>query len=502
MAAASHYEQSKEFPPLDSVTGGRSADLWKWLQSRRDYNSKANGLWRIHNGLYNLKEFVQKHPGGSEWLTMTEGSDITEAFEAHHPNIAYIREKILPKYYVRDADWPRESPLTFTTGGFYDKLRDRVRVTLKRLGPGPRRWTNFYADASALLFEGALGALAFVGPNVFGPGNPLDLGLGWTVGLSIGTGLIGGALVVMGHNFLHMKDNKRMYYTNIAGSSYRMFRIHHALSHHMYPNTSLDVEYPLFEPTLHFWPEMPRRKPNLLTNALAFQWFLVRSTPLFYLLKPVLWLTGTLRLPADEYLYWLNTFAGIGIRLFATQKLLGWSTVASSNQSLAYYLGISAAQVIATNTVVAAVVSIYTGNIGLYAGHHADYIWRQGDLYQPPLDFGLFQLEATADRVDVYNKGLLPVITTFGDHTLHHLFPTVDHAYHTYLYQDLAETCKEFNVRFEFTNYRDMFLGFYRSLARTNRTEHARRVGWDGKGYAGWVDPNMGTSGAHTTKEE
>lgn len=51
----------------DDVING----CWKWLEGRRA-DDNAEGLWRVHDKLYNLKDFVQKHPGGSEWLTLTE----------------------------------------------------------------------------------------------------------------------------------------------------------------------------------------------------------------------------------------------------------------------------------------------------------------------------------------------------------------------------------------------------------------------------------------------
>lgn len=44
---------------------------WKWLEGRRA-DDNAEGLWRVHNKLYDLKTFVNKHPGGKEWLELTE----------------------------------------------------------------------------------------------------------------------------------------------------------------------------------------------------------------------------------------------------------------------------------------------------------------------------------------------------------------------------------------------------------------------------------------------
>lgn len=57
---------------------------------------------------------------------------------------------------------------------------------------------------------------------------------------------------VCGHNFLHQKENYRSKYLSLIFLSYRDWRITHVLSHHMFPNSYLDVETMLFEP-LFIW---------------------------------------------------------------------------------------------------------------------------------------------------------------------------------------------------------------------------------------------------------
>ena len=42
-----------------------------WLQSRMT-DDGAEGLWRIHDKLYDLSDFAHEHPGGKEWLTLTK----------------------------------------------------------------------------------------------------------------------------------------------------------------------------------------------------------------------------------------------------------------------------------------------------------------------------------------------------------------------------------------------------------------------------------------------
>ena len=57
-----------------------------------------------------------------------------------------------------------------------------------------------------------------------------------------------------------------------------------------------------------------------------------------------------------------------------------------------------------------------------------------------------FQLAAVGDRPNVDSSTVLASVT-FGMHTLHHLFPTVDHSKLGMLLPCFRKTCSEFDVR-------------------------------------------------------
>ncbi|CAH2000609.1 unnamed protein product [Acanthoscelides obtectus] len=42
-----------------------------WLESKR-IDDGAEGLWRIHDQLYDFSDFVHDHPGGKDWLRLTK----------------------------------------------------------------------------------------------------------------------------------------------------------------------------------------------------------------------------------------------------------------------------------------------------------------------------------------------------------------------------------------------------------------------------------------------
>lgn len=41
------------------------------MEARRKEDG-ADNLWRIHDGLYDLDQWIHKHPGGSQWLEITK----------------------------------------------------------------------------------------------------------------------------------------------------------------------------------------------------------------------------------------------------------------------------------------------------------------------------------------------------------------------------------------------------------------------------------------------
>lgn len=42
-----------------------------WLEDRRKVDN-TKGLWRVHDDLYDLTDFIDKHPGGKIWLELTK----------------------------------------------------------------------------------------------------------------------------------------------------------------------------------------------------------------------------------------------------------------------------------------------------------------------------------------------------------------------------------------------------------------------------------------------
>jgi Cytochrome b5-like Heme/Steroid binding domain len=184
---------------------GKLKGCKRWLDGKR-IDDNAEGLWRIHDKLYDLTDFIDRHPGGVDWLKVTKGIDITEQFEVNH--ITQAAEKILPKYYVRDAKLPRNYKITFNKNGFYKTLKQRIASKLELVDQSPAANSRFYCDfvLTTTLLLSIIGARD---DNYF-IASMAGLSLFW--------------LTTIAHNFIHQRDNWRMYMTNLSLMSFRDWR--------------------------------------------------------------------------------------------------------------------------------------------------------------------------------------------------------------------------------------------------------------------------------------
>lgn len=105
--------------------------------------------------------------------------------------------------------------------------------------------------------------------------------------------------------------------------------------------------------------------------------------------------------------------------------------------------------------------------MGLTAAHHHPDIFHDGDTPrdQKEIDWGAAQLDAVADRYEITGSHWL-VLTNFGDHALHHMFPTLDHGTLEHIYPIFMETVKDFKLNLRFTNQTTLIKGHFRQLRK------------------------------------
>lgn len=75
-------------------------------------------------------------------------------------------------------------------------------------------------------------------------------------------------------------------------------------------------------------------------------------------------------------------------------------------------------------------------------------------------------MNTCADR-DEPADNLFLTLVTFGDHKLHHLFPTLDHSLIPLLQEIYEDTCKEFDLDLTLKSYTSVMCGQFKQLVRT-----------------------------------
>lgn len=113
--------------------------------------------------------------------------------------------------------------------------------------------------------------------------------------------------------------------------------------------------------------------------------------------------------------------------------------------------------------------SLIFGFIALNAGHHHEKIFHDGDELKS-LDFGVYQL-ATVIMKSEGKDSLFVNLATYGDHALHHFFPTLDHAVLPQLRDVLLETCLVFEVELRELPFWKLIIGQFHQLTRTKPTQ-------------------------------
>ena len=108
------------------------------------------------------------------------------------------------------------------------------------------------------------------------------------------------------------------------------------------------------------------------------------------------------------------------------------------------------------------------------ATHHHPLVYHAGDYQHPGTrDWGIHQVDSVRDVKKTPN--LFLVSTTFGNHILHHLFPTVDHSKLDLLWPAFSETCLEFGIEYSFMGAGDMLRGMHLQIMRETPTTFEER---------------------------
>jgi len=210
----------------------------------------------------------------------------------------------------------------------------------------------------------------------------------------------------------------------------------------LYPITIMDFEISMFEPMLEFLPTRPKTWVKRYTAGVYYHWVIMTFFARAFITRWRRIIMG------KQPLRWENTIPLVHLLLLMSVApsvwvgIKGWTTMHLACSWVLLLIGINAAH------------------------HHPD-IFHDGDDARTDPDFGLCQLDAVRDRPGNWTTNVFLVMMTFGNHSLHHLFPTVCHSKLPYLQDVYAQHLKEYGEKFPAMTQWELYLGCLRQLART-----------------------------------
>ena len=374
-----------------------------WIKDKiTNDNLPDSKLWRVNNSLYDLTPYLKKHPGGVHWLETTQGMDVTDFYESFHLDQSKT-SKILEKYKVSEITTERCTMYKFEPNGFYKTLQRRV---LRTLGSDYKK-THFPQHCLHWFITIACVLCFIIGIKVK------------SVPIVIFGGLLLAAAMGTSHSLLHRKNSLSQYVFDLSGFSMTGWRVSHSISHHTYPNTAWDIEmapFPMLE---------------LLNDKQSF-----KSAKITFLVYHVLILVG---LPVQALIPIIaNPF--ISTATFFKIFEFGYCYLAcgSLKSALYWYLLF---HISASYTFLLQSMNAAHHHSSMFHDNSSDEKVREQ--FKKKVDFGWFQLQATKDRKETVKKWWLSPLV-FGDHQLHHLFPTIDAGWLPRLYPVFEKTCREF----------------------------------------------------------
>jgi len=250
-------------------------------------------------------------------------------------------------------------------------------------------------------------------------------------------------LTIAAHNYFHQKDNFRMFYFNFSLQTVREWRISHVLSHHLHTNTIDDYEISSWEPFLQYLP--------------------IDKTPLQrygqWVWAPMLWITGFHRALLNRVVEYIGGRRNhvkktdlIPFTLPLFMYIMGGQTLWATFLMWNFIIMIG---------------STHLFFVGLHAAHHHPEIFHDGDhpRSKEDYDWGFSQLDAIMERKEITGSHFL-VLTNFGDHALHHMFPTVDHGTLELLYPTFKKVMDQFDTNLRMVSQLDTICGGFQQLIK------------------------------------
>ena len=373
--------------------------------------------WYIDGRLYDLDPWLEKHPGGADFLNRCRGTDCTAAFEVHHMRMAKARS-MLKRFEVKSSVAVPASSAPQFDWRQYGILRRRITKRLLKEGwhCGPSLRGKVLAMAALMINL----AIPFVWDTA---GSwAMLLGVVYAMNMIIMTGF--------GHIYLHL-NTRWQYLGDLGGFSSHTWKTEHCLGHHLYTNIpGYDPDVTRLNPLINF---APNNRPRWQRFAL---WFIV---PLYAVAFMVLRLVRPLEIIRDPH-NWHIRLVWYAIGSFGWLAL--WWHVGALWAGLAL-------ECLASFLFLAITLS----------NHNHD----ECHISHKKQDFVQHQVNTCFDFGSVHYWPSLLLNAFLGNQTLHHLFPTLDPAW----FPIVEEELKNMGYRYERHDFAGTFVDHLRFVSKS-----------------------------------
>lgn len=151
-----HQAASRRVAEGELRSGQYQVGATEVARSRSMDDPALDSLWTVHNRRYDLNDFVARHPGGIDAISLGKGRNCTELFESYHSlaNEKLVRA-VLARYYVEDAkphDADFQNLFEWQDTPFFDMLKARVRAHFEQTGGKGNHYANRWQSVQLLIF--------------------------------------------------------------------------------------------------------------------------------------------------------------------------------------------------------------------------------------------------------------------------------------------------------------------------------------------------------------
>lgn len=387
----------------------------------------------IHGELYDLTEFVARHPGGALPLRLASGMDATELFESYHPR-GSARE-VLWAYRINAGTEPPPGPGPFTVA-----VQDRVveYFTLSKLNPkASRGQCLWYLLVSVLYLSFLCGYWLGNWPSVFG------------------LAVVGWYVFGMGHDGAHFAVSRRPWVNRLASlglltnMNVMVWYYHHTSGHHVRTNRSGDPDHSIAYPFIRTSADQPYRRWHRW-QAVLLPLYLLFPTGLMTLVGPPLWLASrravrVVPMPYPGVRWWGGLSWAVSVSVLIVVPLI----VLPMGRAIAF-------------PIIYVILSGIIFSLNNFASHLSKDCFSESDC----TDWARIQAASTIN----WRSGnwLASWLSVGVNHQIeHHLFPGINPEHYHRLSPIVRAVCHEFGVKYQ--SHRT-FMGFVMGSLRWVRT--------------------------------